>query len=73
MPAGCMRFNRIIDKPGEVCFGFLDGNVEELRHDASKSGHDDRLRAFAQFVESVGTDRMSELVEDVTPRQSTSG
>jgi hypothetical protein len=76
MPAGWVGFNMIrnTENPDEViCFGFFDGTVDELRRDADESGYDEQLKAVAPFVESVGTDGLFEIVEDVTPTPNTTG
>jgi hypothetical protein len=76
MPAGWVRFNMVrnAENPDEViCFGFFDGTVEELRRGAAETGYDDQLAAIAPFVESVGTDGLFEVVEDVTPRPNAVG
>lgn len=66
---GWVRFNMVrnAEKPDEVItFGFFDGTVEELRASADAGGYADLLAAIAPHVESVGTDGLFEVVEDLT-------
>jgi heme-degrading monooxygenase HmoA len=66
---GWVRFNMVrnAEKPDEVItFGFFDGTVEELRSGAEAGGYADLLAAIAPHVESVGTDGLFEVVEDLT-------
>jgi hypothetical protein len=71
MPAGWVHFNMIrnTENPDEViCFGFFDGTVDDLRRGAADSGYAEQLEAVAPFVESLGTDGLFEVIEDITPR-----
>jgi len=66
-PAGWVRFNMIrnIENPDEViCFGFFDGSVEQLRT-SGQAGYEEQLEAIAPYVESVGTDGLYDVVEDL--------
>ena len=69
MPEGWVRFNMVrnADDPDEViCFGFFDGDVEGVRANAAEAGYEDQLSAVVPFVESVGTDGLYEVVEEVS-------
>ena len=66
-PPGYVRFNMIrnAEKPDEVvCFGFFDGEVEDLRRLAAERDYASQLDAIAPFVESVGADGVYRVVED---------
>jgi quinol monooxygenase YgiN len=70
MPEGWRRFNmlRSADDPNEViCFGIFEGTAEDLRANAALVGYEDQQVAIAPYVESVGTDGVYEVVENVTP------
>jgi heme-degrading monooxygenase HmoA len=68
-PEGWVRFNMIrsVDDENEVvCFGFFDGSVEDLRAQASDGeGREQQQRDIEPFVESVGTDALFEVVENL--------
>ncbi len=68
MPSGSQFFMiRNSGDPDEViCFGLVDGTVEELRGTGAYSGYDKQLAAITPFVESVGADGMYEVVEHQT-------
>jgi len=66
-PEGWVRFNMVrnVDSPDEViCFGFFDGDVEQLRSAAAQQGYSEQLSAIAPYVASVGADGLYEVVED---------
>jgi quinol monooxygenase YgiN len=66
-PEGWVRFNMVRnhEDPDEViCFGFFDGNVDQLRASAAEGGYDEQMRKIEPFVESVGADGLYEVVED---------
>jgi hypothetical protein len=66
-PPGYVRFSMIrnAEKPDEVvCFGFFDGEVEDLRRLAAEQDYDSQLDAIIPFVESVGADGIYRVVED---------
>jgi len=67
-PAGWKRFyaiQSVNDENEIVTFGFFDGTLEELRASQQDNGEYDRRRAEAdEFVESVGTDGLFEVVEE---------
>jgi hypothetical protein len=66
-PAGFVLFNmsRNAQNRNEVvCFGFFDGNIEELHRTVAEQGYTEQLAAIAPFVESVGADGLYEVVED---------
>ena len=68
IPDGWVRFNMIrgVEDPEEVvCFGFFDGTLEELRG-AGRDGYSQQQADIAPYVESVGTDALFEIVEDLS-------
>ncbi|HSD25120.1 MAG TPA: hypothetical protein VLB79_12420 [Solirubrobacterales bacterium] len=70
-PPGYVRFNMVrnAENPDEViCFGFFDGDVDELRRTAAEQAYAQQLEAIAPFVESVGADGLYGVVEDHTFR-----
>jgi hypothetical protein len=71
-PPGATQFYMLNSKenPEEVItFGFFDGTMEEMRKRMAESGYDEKyakqLEQIAPFVESVGTDGVYEVVEDM--------
>ena len=70
-PPGFVRFDmlRSTDNPDEVvCFGFFEGDADDLRRQSAERGRSDQQEAIAPFVESVGTDGLFEIVEDFDMR-----
>jgi hypothetical protein len=72
-PPGATQFYMIQSKenPEEVItFGFFEGTLEEMRKRMAESGYDKQyekqLELIAPFVDSVGTDGVYEVVEDMT-------
>jgi heme-degrading monooxygenase HmoA len=67
-PPGWKRFyalRNVNDENEVITFGLYDGTLEELRAGQQDSGEYDRRRAAAdEFVESVGTDGVFEVVEE---------
>jgi heme-degrading monooxygenase HmoA len=66
-PEGWVRFNMVqnAENPDEViCFGFFDGDVEELRRSSAEQGYEKQMDAIAPYIVSVGTDGLYEIVED---------
>jgi hypothetical protein len=67
VPAGWRRFYAIqnVDDPNEVItFGLFDGTLEELRGGQRDSDYDERRSAADEFVDSVGTDGIFEVLEE---------
>jgi heme-degrading monooxygenase HmoA len=67
VPAGWKRFyaiRNVADENEVITFGFFDGTLEELRRGQQGSDYDDRRQAADEFVESVGTDGIFEVVEE---------
>ena len=60
---------RNLSDPNEiVAFGFFDGDLESLMSDpAFREVQRQRMEAMAPHIESVGTDDIFEVVEEVTP------
>jgi heme-degrading monooxygenase HmoA len=70
LPPGFQRFDMVrnSENPDEViCFGFYDGTPEQLRAAAPGFGYEQQQSAIEQYVVSVGTDGLFEVVEDITP------
>lgn len=67
-PEGWVRFNMLrhtADPDRVITFGFFEGTVEDLR--ATQSGaFEELLAAIAPHVDSVGTDGIFEVVEEMT-------
>ncbi len=66
-PPGWKRFyalRNVSDENEIVTFGFFDGSLEELRSNQSDNDYDERRAAAEEFVESVGTDSVFEVVEE---------
>jgi heme-degrading monooxygenase HmoA len=67
VPPGWKRFyaiRNVEDENEVITFGFFDGTLEELRQGQQGSDYDDRRQAADEFVESVGTDGIFEVVEE---------
>jgi hypothetical protein len=68
VPAGWKHFyalQKVGDENEVITFGFFDGSLDELRASQQDNGEYDRRRAAAdEFIESVGTDGVFEVVEE---------
>jgi heme-degrading monooxygenase HmoA len=67
VPAGWKRFyaiRNVADENEVITFGFFDGTLEELRQGQQGSDYDERRQAADEFVESVGTDGVFEVLEE---------
>jgi heme-degrading monooxygenase HmoA len=68
-PPGWQRFfalRNVADANEIITFGFFDGTLEEMRQNQEGSDYDERRAQADQFVESVGTDGVFEVVEERT-------
>lgn len=66
-PPGWKRFyalRSVADENEIITFGFFDGTLEEMRANQSDNEYDERRAAADQYVESVGTDGVFEIVEE---------
>jgi heme-degrading monooxygenase HmoA len=66
-PRGWKRFyalRGIADENEIVTFGFFDGTLEEMRANKADNEYDQRRAAADEFVESVATDGVFEVVEE---------
>ncbi|MDX6608340.1 MAG: hypothetical protein QOF85_265 [Solirubrobacterales bacterium] len=67
-PAGWKRFyavRNVADENEVITFGFFDGTLDELRAgQQDNSEYEQRRAAAEEFVESVGTDGLFEVVEE---------
>ena len=66
------HLRNVRDENEIVSFGFFDGTLEELnaRFEGVDPGGrlaEERQRRMAAFVESIGTDSMFEVIDEVTP------
>lgn len=69
VPAGWKRFyavQNVNDENEVITFGFFDGTLEDLRasQQEDSSEYQERRAAADEFVESVGTDGVFEVVEE---------
>jgi heme-degrading monooxygenase HmoA len=69
VPAGWKRFyavQNVNDENEVITFGFFDGTLEDLRagQQEDNSEYQERRAAADEFVESVGTDGVFEVVEE---------
>ncbi len=70
-PAGWKRFyavRNVADADEVITFGFFEGTLEELRagqQDGAEQ-YQERRAAADEFVESVGTDSVFEVIEERT-------
>lgn len=67
VPKGWKRFYALQNKGDEnevITFGFFDGTLEELRAGQEGGEYDQRRAAADEFVDSVGTDGIFEVVEE---------
>lgn len=66
-PPGWKRFyalRGIADENEVITFGLFDGTLEEMRANKDDNDYDQRRAAAEEFVESVGTDGVFEVVEE---------
>lgn len=66
-PPGWKRFyalRSVSDENEIITFGFFDGTLEEMRANQGDADYDERRAAADQYVESVGTDGVFEIVEE---------
>jgi hypothetical protein len=70
-PAGWKSFHAVrgvADENEVITFGFFDGTLEELRasqgQEVEGGGYEERLAAIEEYVDSVGTDGIFEVVEE---------
>jgi heme-degrading monooxygenase HmoA len=66
-PAGWKHFyalRGIADENEVITFGFFDGTLEEMRANKEDNEYDQRRADADEFVESVGTDGVFEVVEE---------
>lgn len=54
----------VADENEVITFGFFDGTLEEMRANKADNEYDQRRAAAGEFVESVGTDGVFEVVEE---------
>jgi hypothetical protein len=68
-PPGWKRFvalRNVTDENEIITFGYFDGTLEELRENQERNDYDERRAEAEQFVDSVGTDGIFEVVEERT-------
>lgn len=66
-PPGWKRFyalRSVSDENEIITFGFFDGTLAEMRANQGDADYDERRAAADQYVESVGTDGVFEIVEE---------
>ncbi|MGV1047299.1 MAG: hypothetical protein ACOYD4_02065 [Solirubrobacterales bacterium] len=66
-PPGWKRFyalRSLSDENEIVTFGFFDGTLEEMMANKDDNDYDERRAAAEEFVESVGTDGVFEIVDE---------
>jgi heme-degrading monooxygenase HmoA len=66
-PPGWKRFyalRGLNDENEIITFGFFDGTLEEMRANKQDNDYDERRAAAEEYVESVGTDGVFEIVEE---------
>jgi heme-degrading monooxygenase HmoA len=66
-PRGWKRFyalRGVADENEVITFGLFDGTLEEMRGNKEDNEYDQRRAAAEEFVESVGTDGVFEVVEE---------
>ncbi|MGZ5307650.1 MAG: hypothetical protein ACXWW8_04590 [Solirubrobacterales bacterium] len=65
-PAGWKQFyaiRNVEDEDEVITFGFFDGTIEDLRSQ-DRTDYDARIQTIDEFVESVGTDGVYDVVEE---------
>jgi quinol monooxygenase YgiN len=68
-PEGMVRFNMIrnaADPDEVICFGIFEGGVEQVRAAAAGDAYRRQQEAIAPHVQSVGTDGVFEIVEELS-------
>ncbi len=68
-PKGWKQFyalRGIADENEVITFGLFDGSLEEMRANKDDNDYEERRAAADEFVESVGTDGVFEVVEERT-------
>jgi hypothetical protein len=66
-PKGWKRFyalRGLNDENEIITFGFFDGTLEEMMANKDDNDYDERRAAAEEFVESVGTDGVFEIVDE---------
>lgn len=66
-PAGWKAFyalRSLKDENEIVTFGFFDGTLEEMMANKGDNEYDERRASAEQFVESVGTDGVFEVIDE---------
>ena len=66
-PPGWKRFyalQGVADENEVITFGFFDGTLEEMQANQADNDYDQRRAAAEEFVESVGTDGVFEVIEE---------
>jgi hypothetical protein len=66
-PKGWKRFyalRGVNDENEIITFGFFDGTLEEMMANKNDNDYDERRAAAEEFVESVGTDGVFEIVDE---------
>lgn len=66
-PPGWKRFyalRGVADENEIITFGLFDGTLEEMHANKSDNEYDERRAATDQFVESVGTDGVFEVIDE---------
>jgi heme-degrading monooxygenase HmoA len=66
-PPGWKRFyalQGVEDENEVITFGFFDGTLQEMRANQEENEYDERRAAAEEFVESVGTDGVFEVVDE---------
>ena len=66
-PPGWKRFyavRNVAEENEVITFGFFDGTLEQMRANQADNEYDERRAAAEEFVESVGTDGVFEVVEE---------
>lgn len=66
-PPGWKRFfalRSLSDENEIITFGFFDGTLEEMMANKDDNDYDERRAAAEEFVESVGTDGVFEIVDE---------
>jgi heme-degrading monooxygenase HmoA len=68
-PPGWKRFyalRGVKDENEIITFGFFEGTLEEMMANKDQNEYEERRASAEQYVESVGTDGVFEIVEERT-------